>query len=225
MPTIDPTTLTPDDLEPMLQAWACGTHAGEAAVGLLIRHRSWLHRRDFLRTAVDAIDDGWGPLACIVPMAAVQWDVIEDFQREAPGSSSELAILRLAASLAGATVRAPLSELTGGLDDVNARLVLDALAHRFGWHESGGSTPSPDTSTAPPRGRRATRAASRRRPSRTSAPRPTSCSVTPPTGCGRTRAETRDPLGRPPSPSTTRSRRSGPPRPLLTAPPRPRRRL
>jgi hypothetical protein len=136
MTSIDPTTLTPD-LEPMLQAWATGLHAGEAAVGLLIAHGTWLRRRDFLRTAVDAIDDGWGPRGCILPMAAVDWDAVEDFRREASGPRSELATLRLAASLAGANVRAPLCELTAGLDDTNSRHVLDALAHRFGWHERG----------------------------------------------------------------------------------------
>jgi hypothetical protein len=137
MTTLDPTTLTVEELAPMLRAWAVGIYAGEAAVELLIAHDSWLRRRDFLSTLVDAVVDGWGPEGVIVPMASIDWDRVEAFLATAPASSSEAAILRLAASLAGATNTTPLRDLTGGLDDANAALVLDALAHRYGWHERG----------------------------------------------------------------------------------------
>lgn len=135
--TIDPTILTTDELAPMLRAWAQGYFPGEAAVELIIRHQRWLHRTDFLLDMVDAVVDGWGPEGVVVPMASIHWERVEAFLAEAPSSSSEAAILRFAAALAGALVEPCLREFTGGLDDRNASLVLDALAHRFGWHERG----------------------------------------------------------------------------------------
>jgi hypothetical protein len=70
-------------------------------------------------------------------MAAVDWAGVPVFAAQAAASSSELAVLRLAASLAGTAVPGSLLELTTGLDDTNGRHVLDAVAHRFGWHETG----------------------------------------------------------------------------------------
>lgn len=137
MATIDPAGLTPADLAPMLHAWAGGLHPGEAAVGLLIAHDYWLHRADFLTRLVDAVDDGWGPRGAVVPMAAIDWPSVPDFCTRVAASSSERTVLRLAASLAGAVVPYSLLELTSGLDQTNQRHVLDALAHRFGWHENG----------------------------------------------------------------------------------------
>lgn len=135
--TIDPTTLTVDELAPMLRAWAGGLYTDEAAVELLIQHRTWLRRRDFVVALVDAVVDGWGPQGVVVPMASIDWEGVEAFLDEAPASRSEICILRLAASLAGAQVAGSLRDLTVNLDDTNAALVLDALAHRYGWHERG----------------------------------------------------------------------------------------
>src|SRR3954468_1848757 len=121
----------------MLRAWANGMFASEAAVELLIAHDVWPRRRDFLFTLVDAVDDGWGPRGCVVPMASVDWDRVEAFLVSAPASRSEIAVLRLAASLAGATTSRPLHDATAGLDETNTALVLNAIAHRCGWHERG----------------------------------------------------------------------------------------
>ncbi|HEY6794237.1 MAG TPA: hypothetical protein VI248_06105 [Kineosporiaceae bacterium] len=137
MPTLDPTSLHPADLAPMLRAWASGSHPSEAASGLLIAHGHWLHRRDFLARLVDAVDGGWGPRGTVVPLAAIDWHGVAAFAADARASSSELAVLRLAASLAGSTLDVSLMELTAGLDDTNARHLLDALAHRLGWHQRG----------------------------------------------------------------------------------------
>jgi hypothetical protein len=137
VPEIDATTLTPSDLAPMLRAWASGLYPSEAAVGLLIAHGHWLRRNDFLSRLVDAIDDGWGPRGTVLPMAAVDWSGVAELAAQAPASSSELSVLRLAASLAGAADAGSLLEATASLDDTNGRHVLDALAHRFGWHERG----------------------------------------------------------------------------------------
>ncbi len=137
MTSLDPESLSAEQLAPMLRAWAAGLLAGEAAVELLIRHDVWLHRRDFRAALVDAVDDGWGTGGSIEPMAAVDWERVENFLDTAPSSSSEARILRLAASLAGAALRDSLLAMTASLDDTNATLVLRALAHRFGWHERG----------------------------------------------------------------------------------------
>jgi hypothetical protein len=47
----------------------------------------------------------------------------------APLSSSETNILRLVAELAGVDTSVPLGDLLCGLDESNAHLVLDAIAH------------------------------------------------------------------------------------------------
>jgi hypothetical protein len=121
----------------MLRAWANGLFASEAAVELLIAHDVWPRRRDFRFTLVDAVDDGWGPLGAVVPMASIDWDSVEAFLVSAPASRSEISVLRLAASLAGATVSRPLHDATAGLDETNTTLLLNAIAHRCGWHERG----------------------------------------------------------------------------------------
>ena len=86
---------------------------------------------------MDAVDDGWGPHGQVVPMASVDWERVEGFLAQAHASSSEAALLRLAASLAGAEGAPSLLAMTASLDEVNAGRVLEALAHRFGWHEHG----------------------------------------------------------------------------------------
>jgi hypothetical protein len=99
MTSINPTTFSGDELAPMLRAWAGGALASEAAVELVIAHRTWLRRADFKARLVDAVDDGWGPGGSVVPMAAIDWELVPEF--------------------------------------LNAALVLESLAYRFGWHERG----------------------------------------------------------------------------------------
>src|SRR5919206_4978256 len=103
MTTLDPTKLASAQLAPMLRAWAAGLYPSEAAVELLIAHGSWMRRRDFLTALVDVVDDGWGPRGEVVPTASVDWERVEGFLAHAHASSSEAAVLRLAASLAGTT--------------------------------------------------------------------------------------------------------------------------
>src|SRR3954451_3595560 len=135
MTSIDPTTLTSEELAPMLRAWASGLFASEAAVELLIAHDVWPRRRDFLFTLVDAVDDGWGPPGSVVPMAEIDWDRVEAFLVSAPASRSEISVLRCAASLAGAAVNGPLRDATASVDETNSVRILNAIAHRCGWHE------------------------------------------------------------------------------------------
>jgi hypothetical protein len=118
------TTLTPSQLAELLRASAADFsdgYAAEAAAHLLCGHRSLLTRVDFLTACVD--HDGTTPVAWIV------WEAIPDYVEQAPLSSSEANILRLVAELGGIDSRVPLANLLTGLDDSNARLVLDALAH------------------------------------------------------------------------------------------------
>lgn len=135
MTVLDASTLTRSELEPMLRAGAQGVQSLEAATALVINHQTWLGRTDFLRECVTAVDHGMYR-GTQVPMAAISWQRSAQFVETAPASRSEAGILRLACSLAGVNTGA-LGELTASLDPVNTARVLDALAHRAGWHERG----------------------------------------------------------------------------------------
>ena len=135
MVEIDALQLTPSELEPMLRVWAQGVQSLEAANELIINHGTWLARADFRRECVTAVDQGMHR-GQHVPMAAISWQRAARFLETAPASRSESNVLRLACSLAGVDTGA-LGKLTEGLDPVNTARVLDALAHRAGWHERG----------------------------------------------------------------------------------------
>jgi hypothetical protein len=116
-------TLTTDQLAQLLGDSSAGYYATEAAARLLSGHRSLLDRADFLAACIDYDHDGSRPVAWIV------WGAIPEFVDRAPLSGSEARILRLAAELGGTDTGVPLDELLSGLDDANARLVLDAIDH------------------------------------------------------------------------------------------------
>jgi hypothetical protein len=115
-----------------MRAWAKGLLCLEAAVELLIGHRQWLHREDFLDVAVDP---GWEAFSAR-GMAAV------DFEAAAaalvagvlPCSSGEGRVLRLAASIA-AGVPVDLREALTGLDEANSGLVATAVLHAAGHQD------------------------------------------------------------------------------------------
>jgi hypothetical protein len=121
------TTLTPNQLAALLRATAEGHYAHEAATQLVYRHRSLLTRADFLVACVEYDHDSTAPVAWI------DWTAVVDFAAHGPLSGSEARILRLAAELAGHDTGQPLDELFASLDDANARLVLDAIAHALTW--------------------------------------------------------------------------------------------
>jgi hypothetical protein len=133
--TLDLTTIPTDDLAQMLAAWSSGHLPGEAAVGLLAAHETWLRRRDFLAACLCPVDDGTDEPAD-VRMAAIDWARVPGFAATARGSSGELAVLLLAASLAGIDTGS-LADLTSSLGPNTLALVLDAIAHRADWHETG----------------------------------------------------------------------------------------
>lgn len=123
----------------MLAAQADGLYPAEAAV-LVLTHAAgeyWLRRAE-LREAVTAVDDGWGrdgtqPMAHLdVEHALALLDA-----GALPCSSSEAALLRIAASLAGAPLTQGLGQLVANLDERNLAVVLDAIAHARGCHEYG----------------------------------------------------------------------------------------
>jgi hypothetical protein len=116
-------TLTTDQLAELLRASAAGSYAQEAAAQLLCGHRSLLTRSDFLAACVDYDHDG------TTPVAWVDWSAIPAYVWRAPLSSSETNILRLVAELAGIDTSVPLGDLLCGLDEGNAHLVLEAIAH------------------------------------------------------------------------------------------------
>jgi hypothetical protein len=133
MTTLDPTTIGTDQLAAMLAAWSDGHLPDQAGLALLTAHGTWLGRRDFLAACVDAVDDDdLGP----APMAAITWTQVPPFAATARASSGELAVLQLSASLAGQDTGS-VRDLTAGLGHQTLALVLDAIAHRAGWHESG----------------------------------------------------------------------------------------
>ena len=114
-----------------MRAWAKGLLCLEAAVELLIGHRQWLHRKDFLDVAVEP---GWEAFGAPV-MAAV------DFEAAAAAlvagvlpCSGEGRVLRLAASIA-AGVPVDLREALTGLDGANSGLVAAAVLHAAGHRD------------------------------------------------------------------------------------------
>ncbi|GGT00663.1 hypothetical protein GCM10010156_68440 [Planobispora rosea] len=123
------------------RAWARGSYAVEAAVELLAHHGTWLHRRDFLRMAVEYAPATYGQ----TPYASISWDTLHSalFNGLLPCSNSEAAVLRIALSLAeGHPV--DLGPAITRLDRTNLAYVLAAIRHaggdRHAW-ASVGDTP------------------------------------------------------------------------------------
>ena len=119
-------TLPTSRLALALREQARGSYGTEAAVELLIGHGTWLRRHDFLNRLVEYGNTTGGSA---VTSAWISWDNVPSFVVRARCAGSEERILRLAAELAGVDSGVPLVELLAQLDDTNADLVLDAIAH------------------------------------------------------------------------------------------------
>jgi hypothetical protein len=124
------TTLRPARLPSALRACAAGIHPLEAGTSLLIDCGNWLHREDFTShfiTTSTSISDG------VTPMASTDWEaaIAALNAGELPCSSGERRMLLLAASMAGGTP-VSLHDTLPGIDQRNARLVLNAIAHATG---------------------------------------------------------------------------------------------
>jgi hypothetical protein len=116
-----------EDLPTALRRHAKGMYCAQAAVELLIGHRLWLERDDFVTRFVDSTVGVNGK------MAWVEWE--RGLNAADTGrlvcSSSEAQVLAIAASIAEG-VPVDLRDALSGLDDHNLSLVAEAVAHAGG---------------------------------------------------------------------------------------------
>ncbi len=123
-----------EDLAAALRAHATGLYCAQAAVELVIGHRRWLHREDFV---AEFIELGQGSV-CGTSMAFVDWQAVVaalDAGR-LPCSGSEGQVLRIAASLAEG-IPVDLGEAVTGLDETNIGLVAVAVLAAGGHRGAG----------------------------------------------------------------------------------------
>jgi ADP-ribose pyrophosphatase YjhB (NUDIX family) len=120
-------------LSAALHANARGLLCAEAAVELLIKQQSWLHRRDFVDGFVDAVTSKHQQPTGYTDTAFVDWVgalAALDAGR-LPCSSGEGQLLRIAGSLAEG-VPVDLRDAITGLDTINTGLVARAICHAAG---------------------------------------------------------------------------------------------
>jgi hypothetical protein len=112
-----------------LRAWAVGFEPVSSAIELLIAHRSWLARSDFVAACVDLFE-GYDYLDGQAPMGCIRWDEVPPFlDQEIACGADMTCFLAIATELAGVDTGIPLGELIDGLDDVQIALVVDAIRH------------------------------------------------------------------------------------------------
>lgn len=127
---VDARVLSTGQLVDALRAQAKGRYATEAAVELLIGHRTWLRRADFLEL-ID-VAPAFGDDEEV--MAAIDWERV--VASDLPSSSSEASALAIAGELAGYVSRTALGHLLSPLDDANTVLALRAILHAHRGHEA-----------------------------------------------------------------------------------------
>jgi hypothetical protein len=116
---IDVDRLSDEQLAAALQAGIAGSDwAEQAAVDLLVQHRSWLSRFELRQAIEAAVLDGE---LC----AWVAWPSVE---LDSPASSGELRILAVARSLGGVASERSLGDLLTSLDETNSARVLRAMS-------------------------------------------------------------------------------------------------
>lgn len=117
-----------EDLAEAIRAWAKGWLPTEAAAELLIAHRGWLEREDFLQVAVEA---GWEPFrdreVAAIDFAAAASAV----QGMLPCSDGERQVVLVAASIAGG-IPVDLREAALCMDAANAARAAQAVCHAAG---------------------------------------------------------------------------------------------
>lgn len=116
------------ELTAALRACSIGMYCDQAAAELLIRHGSWLRRDDFTTRFIFTSTSLAGSTT-----AAISWEeaLTALHAGDLPCSSSEAAILGLAASLATATPVILRHAITG-LDQANLNLVINAIRNAGG---------------------------------------------------------------------------------------------
>lgn len=112
-----------------MRAHAEGLYCLQAAVGLLIGHRRWLCRDDFVNRFVGLLPgaDGGAALAMVSWRAAVRALTANRLSC----SDGEGFVLRIAASIAEG-IAVDLRECLSTLDDANIGLVVDAVGRAAG---------------------------------------------------------------------------------------------
>lgn len=134
---MDPSTLTVPELGDGLRAGATSSYPLDAAVELLIRHRTWLTRPGFVRACVRAlIDDG--------RVLAVDWSAAQRYLTTAEATPAERAVGHIAVQLGAypdpskapteAQEMPPLAWLLPNLARSDVDLVLGAISHAVGTH-------------------------------------------------------------------------------------------
>jgi hypothetical protein len=117
-----------DDLAEAIRAWARGWLPSEAAAELLISHRAWLLRGDFLQVAVEV---EWEPLrgreVAVVDFAAAAEAVLGVL----PCSDGERQVVLVAASIAEG-IPVDLREAALCMDAVNAARAAQAVCRAAG---------------------------------------------------------------------------------------------
>ncbi|MEU4602880.1 hypothetical protein AB0F43_07870 [Kribbella sp. NPDC023972] len=137
MAELDISTLTPQQLGPMLRCWAAGMENVEAGVELLIAHRYWLERADFRASCITADDEGWSPDGTICSIATIDWAAVADTAKDTDAPPAAGSMLRLACALAdGRTHAVALGKELQNLDRSDVPLILEAVAHTTGWHHT-----------------------------------------------------------------------------------------
>ena len=117
-----------DDLAEAIRAWAKGWLPTEAAAELLIAHRAWLERDDFLQLAVEV---EWEPFRGR-QVAAIDFAAAADaVQGVLVCSDGERQVLLVAASIAGG-IPVDLREAALCMDGVNAARAAQAVCHAAG---------------------------------------------------------------------------------------------
>ncbi|MHB2023727.1 MAG: NUDIX domain-containing protein [Mycobacteriales bacterium] len=120
-------------LSAALRANAKGILCTEAAVELLIKARSWLHRVDFVADFVDSFTPTGQPCTGYPHTAFVDWAAALTALEAGhlPCSDGEGQLLRIAASLAEG-IPVDLRGAVTGLDASNTGLVVQAIRHTAG---------------------------------------------------------------------------------------------
>ena len=126
-------TDSPDRSQPLpaaLRAHAAGLPDAEAAIELLIGHRLWLHRSDFVDNYIATRPGLTNP---VVPMAWVDWPaaITALNSQTLACSNNEARMLRIAASLAGG-LPLDLGDAVTDLDTANLDRVVQAVLHAGG---------------------------------------------------------------------------------------------
>ena len=133
--TIPGLTTCFEDLADAIRAWAKGWLPTEAAAELLIGHRAWLLRQDFLDVAVKVGWEVFGERQVAVVDFAAAADAV---QGVLPCSDGERQVLLIAASIAGG-IPVDLREAVLCMDAVNAARAARAVCHAAGCRMPAGT--------------------------------------------------------------------------------------